>query len=122
MDSKTELQGSRSDLIKLTASLLLITSAIAGFYYYADQSLLLRVLGLLIAMGAAVFIGFQTDRGRQLWQFFRDAQNEVRKVVWPTREETVKATFLVLLMVLVVAIFLWLLDLLLGSVVKILTG
>ena len=122
MDSKTESQGSKSDLIRLVAAFSLVAVAIAGFYYYADQSLLLRVVGLLIATGIAVFIAFKTGQGHQLWQFFRDAQIEVRKVVWPTRDETVKATFFVLVMVLVVAVFLWLLDLLLGSIVKTLTG
>ncbi len=122
MDSKAELQGSTSDLVKLVAALLLVTSAIAGFYYYADQSLLVRVLGLSVAMGIAIAIAFKTDRGQQLWGFFREAQIEVRKVVWPRRDETVKATLLVLSMVVVVAIFLWLLDLLLGWIVQTLTG
>lgn len=122
MDSKTESQGSKLDLIRLIAALSLVTIAIAGFYYYADQSLLLRVLGLLLATGIAIFMAFKTNQGHQLWQFFRDAQIEVRKVIWPTRDETLKATFFVLVMVVVVAIFLWLLDLLLGAVVKTLTG
>jgi preprotein translocase subunit SecE len=122
MDAKTEVQGSRSDTVKLISALLIITLAIAGFYYYADHSLLGRVIALLIATGMAVAIGFRTDQGRQLWEFLRDAQVEVHKVVWPTREETVKATLLVVLMVVVVAIFLWLLDLLLGWLVRMLTG
>jgi preprotein translocase subunit SecE len=122
MDAKTEVQGSRSDTVKLISALLIITLAIAGFYYYADHSLLGRVIALLIAAGMAVAIGFRTDQGRQLWEFLRDAQVEVHKVVWPTREETVKATLLVVLMVVVVAIFLWLLDLLLGWLVRMLTG
>jgi preprotein translocase subunit SecE len=122
MDAKTEVQGSRSDTVKLISALLIITLAIAGFYYYADHSLLGRVIALLIAAGMAVAIGFRTDQGRQLWEFLRDAQVEVHKVVWPTREETFKATLLVVLMVVVVAIFLWLLDLLLGWLVRMLTG
>jgi preprotein translocase subunit SecE len=122
MDAKTEVQGSRSDTVKLISALLIITLAIAGFYYYADHSLLGRVIALLIATGMAVAIGFRTDQGRQLWEFLRNAQVEVHKVVWPTREETVKATLLVVLMVVVVAIFLWLLDLLLGWLVRMLTG
>ena len=122
MDAKTEVQGSRSDTVKLISALLIITLAIAGVYYYADHSLLGRVIALLIAAGMAIAIGFRTDQGRQLWEFLRDAQVEVHKVVWPTREETVKATLLVVLMVVVVAIFLWLLDLLLGWLVRMLTG
>ena len=122
MDAKTELQGSRADTLKLISALLIITLAIASFYYYADQSLLVRVIGLLVVGGIAVAIGFRTEQGRQLWGFLRDAQIEVHKVVWPTREETIKATLLVVLMVVVVAIFLWLLDLLLGWLVRMLTG
>ena len=122
MDVKAELQRPRSDTLKLISALLIITLAIAGFYYYADQSLLVRVIGLLVAIGIAVAIGFRTEQGRQLWGFLRDAQIEVQKVVWPTREETIKATLLVILMVVVVAIFLWFLGLLLGWLARMLTG
>jgi preprotein translocase subunit SecE len=122
MDAKAELQGSRTDTLKLISALLIIILAIASFYYYADQSLLVRVIGLLGAAGIAVAIGFRTEQGRQLWGFLRDAQVEVHKVVWPTREETVKATLLVVLMVVVVAIFLWFLGLLLGWLARMLTG
>ena len=67
-------------------------------------------------------IGFQTEKGRRIWSFFGEAQIEVRKVVWPTREETVQTTLVVILMVFVIALFLWLLDLFLGWSIGVIMG
>lgn len=102
------------DTLKLGLALLIAIASLVGFYFYADQSLLYRVIGLLIGAGVSVAIALQTDKGRQIWGYFHDAQIEVRKVVWPTRQETVQTTLIVILMVILVAIILWLLDMFLG--------
>jgi preprotein translocase subunit SecE len=60
----------------------------------------------------------QTDKGRQVSGFVRDAQIEVRKVVWPTRQETTQVTFIVIIVVIVFAILLWVLDLILGGLIQ----
>lgn len=122
MNSKAEPQDSRFDTVKLITALLILVGAVGGFYYYSEQSTLVRVLGLLAAVGVAALVALQTDRGRFVWAFFKDAQVEVRKVVWPTRKETVQTTLIVMAMVIVVAIFLWLLDMLLAWAVRLLTG
>lgn len=114
MNSKVETVGTRLDTAKLVVALLIVLSAIGAFYIYAEQSLLLRVIGMLIAAAVASVIALQTDKGRQVWGFFQEAQIEVRKVVWPTRQETVQTTLIVILMVIFIAIFLWMLDLFLG--------
>ena len=114
MNSKAETTGSKLDSLKLVVAVALILSATVVFYVYPDQSLLLRVLGLLAAVAIAALIALQTAKGRQIWSFFQDAQIEVRKVVWPTREETMQTTLIVILVVVVIAIFLWLLDMFLG--------
>ena len=72
------------------------------------------MVGILAAIVIAVLITLKTEKGSQLWSFVQDAQIEVRKVVWPTREETLQTTMIVILMVVVIAIFLWLLDMFLG--------
>ncbi len=114
MSSNVETAGDMLDTVKLGISLLIAIAALVGFYFYADQSLLYRVIGLLAAAGVSVAIALQTDKGRQIWGYFHDAQIEVRKVVWPTRQETVQTTLIVILMVVFVAIILWLLDMFLG--------
>ena len=114
MNSKAEMVNGMQETIKLLAALLIILAAVAGFYIYADESTLVRVIALLAATGVSIFIALQTQKGRDSWSFLQDAQIEVRKVVWPTRQETIQTTLLVILMVIIVAIFLWLLDMFLG--------
>ncbi len=110
-----------ADKIKLSLAVLLLAGAVGAFYYYSDQSTLVRVIGLLVTLVVSSAIAFQTTEGRRAWAFFGDARTEVRKVVWPTRKETTQTTLLVFGMVIVVAIFLWLLDMLLLWAVKLLT-
>ena len=114
MNSNVETAGSTLDTIKLGLALLIAIAALVGFYFYADQSLLYRVLGLLACAGISIAIALQTAKGKEIWGYLQDAQIEVRKVVWPTRQETVQTTLIVILMVILVAIILWLLDMFLG--------
>mgnify|MGYP003950085431 CR=1 FL=1 len=114
MNSNVETTSGTLDTIKLGLALLIAIAALVGFYFFADQSLLYRVLGLLAAAGVSVAIALQTEKGRHTWGYFQDAQIEVRKVVWPTRQETVQTTLIVIIMVILVAIILWLLDMFLG--------
>ncbi len=114
MNSKVETVNGVQDTIKLFAALLIIVAAVVGFYVYANESTLIRVVALLAATGVAILIALQTQKGRDSWDYLQDAQVEVRKVVWPTRQETIQTTLLVILMVIIVAIFLWLLDMFLG--------
>ena len=111
-----------ADKIKLLVAVLLISASIGAFYYYGDNSLLVRVIVILVAMGISTAIALQTAVGQKTLGFMRDAQVEVRKVVWPTRKETAQTTMIVLVMVVVIAIFLWLLDMLLLWAVRLLTG
>ena len=111
-----------ADKIKLAVSVLLVAAAIVAFYYFAQYSALLRVVGLLVVAGGAIALASQTTVGRSVWVYIGDSRTEVRKVVWPTRQETTQTTLIVMLMVMVVGIFLWLLDMLLNTGVKWLTG
>lgn len=110
------------DVIKLAAAIFLLVSGIFAFYYFSDVSSLLRVIGLLVIGAGAAAIAFQTERGRQLWQFVADARMEVRKVVWPSRQETLQTTLVVVVMVLIVGVVLWLFDMVLMSILRFLTG
>jgi preprotein translocase subunit SecE len=122
MNSKAETADSKLDIFKLIIALLIVCSAVAGFYLYAEQSLLYRVIGLLAGAAVAVAIALQTEKGRRILSFFQDAQIEVRKVVWPTRQETMQTTLIVIIVVVVVSIILWLLDMFLGWSIGLLIG
>ena len=115
MNSKAESANPTLDTIKLVFSLLLVIAALVAFYIFADQSLLYRVIGLLLVAGVAIWISLQTEKGGQILGFFQEAQVEVRRVVWPTRQETLQTTLLVIIVVVLIAVILWLLDMLLGA-------
>jgi len=110
------------DKIKLLVALLFVVAGVAGFYYYADQALLYRVLGLLGVIIVAMLVALTTQMGADTVSFSRAAAMEMRKSVWPTRRETTQTTLLVLAMVILVGLMLWLFDMVLLWAVKMLTG
>ncbi|MGF1613912.1 MAG: preprotein translocase subunit SecE [Gammaproteobacteria bacterium] len=119
-----EVEGLRgmADNVRWAVVVALLGGAIGLFYYFSDQSLLLRVIGLVAAAGIAVAVALQTAKGRLAWSMMGEARMEVRKVVWPTRKETVQTTGIVLVMVTIVALLLWALDGLLGYLMRQLLG
>jgi preprotein translocase subunit SecE len=112
--SKTEQPTSPIDTFKLMSALLVLIAGVGGFYYFEEESQLLRVLGMLTVAVIAFLIVATTEVGRRSLGFAKDARVEVRKVVWPTRQETLQTTIAVLFMVVLVAIMLWLFDMFLG--------
>jgi preprotein translocase subunit SecE len=122
MNAKTEEAGSRLDTVKLLVVLVLLVAGVYGFYSFADQALWVRLAGLLAVIGVAVFVALQTATGRAVWQFATDSRTEVRKVVWPTRQETLQTLLIITIAVLLTALFLWAVDSLLFSIVRYLTG
>ena len=114
MVSKTEQSTSAIDTFKLMTAVLVLLAGVVGFYYFEEESQLLRVLGMLAVAVIAFLIAATSDVGRRSLGFFKDARVEVRKVVWPTRQETLQTTVAVLFMVILVAIMLWLFDMFLG--------
>jgi preprotein translocase subunit SecE len=122
MNAKAEMQGGRLDALKLWVAVLMMGAGIAGFYYFADVILVLRVLGLLAVAAVSMTVAYQTGVGRQVIGFVSGAQNEVRRMVWPSRTETLQTTMAVIFIVLLVGVFLWLLDMVLLRAVQFLTG
>jgi preprotein translocase subunit SecE len=110
-----------ADNIKLIVAVVLMAAAIALFYTYSEYSTLLRVLGLLAVAGISLFIASKTAVGYNVLSYIRDTNIEVRKVVWPTRQETLQTTLVVILMVMLVALMLWGIDSILGWAVRALT-
>ncbi len=119
---KNATTSSKFDIIKWLLVVLLLGTGIVGFYYFEEQSLLLRVVSLLGIVGIAIFVALQTDKGHRTKDFLQQTHIEVRKVVWPTRQETVQMTGIVLLMVLLVSLIIWMMDSLLFWLVRLFTG
>jgi preprotein translocase subunit SecE len=118
----TETQASGLDTVKLAVALMLLGGAVFVFYWYADQSLLMRVLGLLGVATVSILIASQTALGRSTWSFIGSTRTEVRKVVWPTRAETTQTALAVLFVVVLMGVVLWLLDMFLLWAIRLLTG
>ncbi|MCO6439843.1 MAG: preprotein translocase subunit SecE [Nitrococcus mobilis] len=110
MNAKAESESSVIDTIKLVVAALVFLVGVGGFYYYSDELLLYRVLGLIVVGLVAVGICMTTRTGREVWAFARDSRQELRKVVWPTKQESLQSTLVVLIVVVLVGVFLWLLD------------
>ncbi|MFC4486684.1 MULTISPECIES: preprotein translocase subunit SecE [Tepidiphilus] len=99
------------DRLKFIAALVLLAAGIAGFYVFADLPSVARgalvVVGVLAAGGISLFA---TEAGAKFREFARGTVAEVRKVVWPSRKETIQSTLIVFAFVTAMAIFLWLVD------------
>ena len=123
MVAKTEeVVSSKLDSFKLLLAIAVLIFGIVGFYYYEAESQLYRVLGVVFAVMVAIAISSTTRLGQGLIGFGREARMEVRKVVWPTRQETVQTTFMVIVAVIIIGIFLWLVDMLLAQAIQLVTG
>ena len=122
MNSKSELQPSKQDTLKLISAAFILVVALVGFYYFSEHLLFVRVLGLLVALAVAAGIALTTEMGGDFLGFLQESRAEIRKVVWPSRTETLQTSLAVIVMVIVMGIFLWLLDMLLFWVVGLLTG
>ena len=117
-----EATASRFDSVKWVAVAILVAVGVVGNSYFSDQSLLYRVLGLVALGAVAALIALQTAKGTAFWTLVKGSRTEIRKVVWPTRQETVQTTLIVVGFVLIVALFLWGLDSLLGWLVSLVIG
>ncbi|MBR9885274.1 preprotein translocase subunit SecE [Marinobacterium lacunae] len=118
MNSKVTSEGTKLDGLKWLVVVAIVAAGVVGNSVFAGESLLYRVLALLALALVAGFVAFQTAKGRAFFQLFKEAKNEIRKVVWPTRQETLQTTAIVVVAVLIVGLLLWGLDTLLGWIVS----
>jgi preprotein translocase subunit SecE len=98
------------DKVKLGLSALLVAVGIAGFYLLADKALVLRILAFLAGIAAAVFLFRTTPAGEKVLGFIGEAIAEAKRVVWPTRKETIQTTIAVFVLVVIMAAFLAIVD------------
>ena len=117
-----EAPASRLDSLKWLIVVALLAAAVVGNSYFSTESLLYRVLAIVALAAVAGFVALQTAKGHAFWSLVKGSRTEIRKVVWPTRQETVQTTLIVVAFVLVVALLLWGLDSFLGWLVSLVIG
>ena len=121
-DNVEQQQSSLLDTVKLLGSVLILLVGIISYYYLIQISILFRVLMVIASVVVSLIIFFQTQRGNVLWEFFQGSRVEIKKVIWPTKQETFQTTLMVFVFVLIMGIFFWLLDFLLLFVTSAITS
>ncbi|MEY3007284.1 MAG: preprotein translocase subunit SecE [Pseudomonadota bacterium] len=110
------------DGLKWLLVALIVAAGVYGNSAFSGESLLYRVVALLVLAAVALAIALKTEKGHSAWSLIKGSRTEIRKVVWPTRQETVQTTLIVVAFVLVVALILWGLDSFLGWLVSLVIG
>jgi preprotein translocase subunit SecE len=113
---------SATDTVLMSLSGLAILGGIWAFYWFDDQPLALRVVMVLAGVLAGIGLAWFSWYGREFWQFALAARVELRKVVWPEREETIKTTYVVFIFAIAMGVFFFLLDLVLTWMTRFLGG
>lgn len=122
MSHQTKTHGGSMDSFKWAVVFALVGVGVIGNHQFADLSILIRVIALLLISALAIVIALQTNKGKNFWQFAQSARNELRKVVWPSRKETIQTTVMVLSIVAVVGLILWGVDASLLKLIALITG
>ena len=99
-----------ADQAKLAVAAALVVAGVAAYYWLAESALVLRVLAVVAGIAAGAGVAWTSEPGREFVAFAREAVGEVKKVVWPTRKETMQTTAAVFAFVVVMAVFLWISD------------
>ena len=118
MSAKAELNDNRFDVFKWVVVALIVSVGVFGDSYFSAEPVLYRAIALVVLGLVAGFVALQTSKGKAFWSLLKEARIEIRKVVWPTRQETAQTTMIVVAVVLVMALVLWGLDSLLGWIVS----
>jgi len=99
-----------ADKIKLLVAFLLVVAGIMGFYYLGDSAAVVRLISVLTGVVLATVVAYTSDPGRRFFTFGKDSVSEAKRVVWPTRKETLQTTGVVILFAITMAVFLWAVD------------
>ena len=108
--------------LKLGLVYLFILTGIVGFTYLSESPMVVRILSVLVGLALAAFVARYTTQGQDFYAFCRESSKKTKKVVWPTRKETLQSSGMVFAFVVVMALFLWLVDAALMSIVRLTMG
>jgi preprotein translocase subunit SecE len=121
VDTKAQDAGA-ADTVKLAVAILLVIAGVAGYYVLGNQSAWLRWLAVAAGLALAAAVIAFSKYGTALKQFMADSRVELRKIVWPNRQETGMTTLVVFVFLVIAAFFFWGLDLALAWATRALTG
>ena len=110
------------DTAKLVLAIAVLIAGVAGYYWFAGMPVAVRILMVLAGLGIGAALLFWSAQGQVLWQYIQGSRVELRKMVWPTRQETLQTTLVVFVFVLLLGVFFWLVDMLLAWATRHLTG
>ena len=122
MSEKTENQSNALDMFKWVVVFALLAGLVTADTMYGEISVLYRAIAIVVVVGIAGFIAATTEKGSTFLSFAKESRTEVRKVVWPTRQEANQTTLIVLAATLIMALILWGLDGIIVRVVGFITG
>ena len=122
MTDQVQENATALDALKLAAAVVILAAGVAGFYLLVDLPIWLRWIIVLAALGAGALVSLQSYQGKTFWQFVQSSRIELRKVVWPNRQETMQVTLVVFVMIVALGLFFWGVDTLLAFLTKWLTG
>ena len=114
MNAKAENSSNPFDLVKMILAVAVLLGGIVAYYYFEDMSQLVRVAGVLLSVALSIVLFMQTRMGRELWDFIQGSRIEIRKVIWPNRQETMQTTIAVIGFTIIMGVFFWLLDMFLS--------
>jgi preprotein translocase subunit SecE len=120
-DSKTQNAGT-ADQVKLGIAIVIVIAGVTGYYLLADQAVWIRWAAVIASLVLAAVVVAFSRYGTEFRRFVELARIELRKIVWPTRQETLQTTVVVFIFVAVAGVFFWVLDLALAWVTRTLTG
>jgi preprotein translocase subunit SecE len=112
----------KSNKTYLIAAIGVLVVGMILFYYFSDIRLFYRVVGMIAVLILSGYIGYQSDFGKLVYSYVTDSKIELKKVTWPTKQETTQTTLGVIVVVIIVGILLWLFDMLLGWAIGTLYG
>jgi preprotein translocase subunit SecE len=121
-NSETQARPALVDTALLAAACLVLLASIVAYYYFEGVTLVLRVMGILAGVGIGAALLYQARQGQVIWQFILGSRVEIRKVIWPTRQETLQTTITVFIFLLVLGLFFWSLDFVLLMITRAVTG
>ncbi len=112
MNAQTETsQSGALDIIKLSLAAAALIGGLYAYYYYEQEiAQALRVLMVLAGTAAGIGIAMTSTQGQRLWHFIQGSRVEIRKVVWPTKQETTQTAIAVFVFTLIMSLFFWVLD------------
>lgn len=120
--SETSTGASALDKVKILLAIAILLGGIAGYYIYDDAPAVVRIGAVIFSLAIAIAVFMATGVGRELWRFIQGSRVELRKVVWPNRQETMQTTLVIIFFVIIMGLFFWLLDMFLMWATRLLTG